>query len=44
MKRAWFFIVLGVICVVLALTTGRDLFYNLSYLIGVTLVISLFWA
>jgi uncharacterized protein (DUF58 family) len=43
-KRAWFFILLGVICVTLALTTGRDLFYNLSYLIGVTLLLSLFWA
>lgn len=44
MKRAWFFIVLGAICVILALTTGRDLFYNLSYLIGVILLLSLFWA
>ena len=44
MKRAWFFIVLGLICVILALTTGRDLFYNLSYLIGVVLILSLFWA
>jgi len=43
-KRAWFFVILGLVCVILALTTGRDLFYNLSYLIGVILVLSLFWA
>lgn len=44
MKRAWFFIIIGIICVILAQTTGRALFYNLSYLIGVILVTSLFWA
>ena len=44
MKRAWFFIILGLICVILAQTTGRALFYNLSYMIGVILVLSLFWA
>ncbi|MBN1935080.1 MAG: DUF58 domain-containing protein [Anaerolineae bacterium] len=44
MRRAWFFIILGAICVILALTTGRNLFYNLSYLIGVILFLSLFWA
>ena len=44
MKRAWFFILLGIVCLVLALVTGRELFYNLTYLIGGILLLSLIWA
>jgi uncharacterized protein (DUF58 family) len=43
-KRGWFLILIGVLCLVLALITGRDLFYNLAYLIGAILAVSLFWA
>lgn len=43
MRRAWFFILIGVACLILALTTGRDLFYNMAYLIGLVLVLSLIW-
>jgi uncharacterized protein (DUF58 family) len=42
-KRAWFFILIGVICLVLALTTGRELFYNMVYLITLLIVLSLIW-
>jgi uncharacterized protein (DUF58 family) len=35
---------LGLACLIAALTTGRDLFYNLTYLIIAILVISYLWA
>lgn len=40
MKRAWFFLLIGIACLVLALTTGRSLFYNMVYLIALVLLIS----
>ncbi len=44
MKRAWFFLIVGVLCLVLGLITGRELFYNMVYLIALALVLSLIWA
>jgi uncharacterized protein (DUF58 family) len=42
-RRAWLFILIGIACLVLALITGRDLFYNMVYLIGLMLVFSFLW-
>jgi uncharacterized protein (DUF58 family) len=42
-RRAWLFILIGVACLVLGLITGRDMFYNMVYLIVVILVISFLW-
>jgi uncharacterized protein (DUF58 family) len=42
-KRAWLFILVGVICLILAITTARDLFYNMVYLIAMVLVLSFLW-
>ena len=44
MKKAWFFLFIGILCLVLGLITGRDLFFNMVYLIGLALVLSLAWA
>lgn len=44
MKRAWFFILTGLVCLTLALATNRDLFYNLTYLIATVLALSWLWA
>ena len=44
MKRAWFFLIVGVLCLALGLITGRELFYNMVYLIALALVLSLIWA
>ena len=44
MKRAWFFLLIGIICLILALITGRELFYNMVYLVLITLIFSLIWA
>jgi uncharacterized protein (DUF58 family) len=37
------FILIGIISLVLGLITGRDLFYNMFYLVGVILILSFFW-
>jgi uncharacterized protein (DUF58 family) len=42
-RRAWLFILVGIICLVLGLTTGRKMFYNVVYLSGLVLVVSLVW-
>jgi uncharacterized protein (DUF58 family) len=42
-RRAWFFLLIGAICLILGLTTGRDLFYNMVYLVALVLVVSLIW-
>ena len=34
---------LGLICLIIALATGRDLFYNLTYLIAAIIVLSYLW-
>ncbi|MBN1640060.1 MAG: DUF58 domain-containing protein [Anaerolineae bacterium] len=44
MKRAWFFLVIAVVCLVLGMHTGRDLFYNMVYLLALALVLSFIWA
>ena len=36
--------VLGLVCLIAAFATGRDLFYNLTYLIVIMLVLSYLWA
>jgi uncharacterized protein (DUF58 family) len=38
------FLLIGALCLVLALITGRDLFYNMVYLIAAALILSLVWA
>jgi uncharacterized protein (DUF58 family) len=43
-KRAWLFLLVGAVCLVLALITGRGLFYNMVYLIAAALLLSLIWA
>ena len=43
MRRAWLFILTGIICLVLGLTTGRKMFYNVVYLSGLVLALSLAW-
>ena len=43
MKRAWFFLTVGVICLGLALITGRELFFNMVYLIALILALSFTW-
>jgi uncharacterized protein (DUF58 family) len=42
-RRAWLFILIGAVCLVLGLFTGRDLFYNVVYLTALTLVLSFIW-
>jgi uncharacterized protein (DUF58 family) len=37
------FILIGVVCLVLGLFTGRELFYNVVYLTALTLVLSFVW-
>jgi uncharacterized protein (DUF58 family) len=37
------FILIGVVCLVLGLITGRDMFYNMVYLAGVILALSFLW-
>lgn len=43
MRRAWFFILIGAVCLTLALITERDLFYNVVYLVVLVLVLSFVW-
>lgn len=43
-KRAWVFLILFGIASVIAIQTGRRLFLSLSYLLGVTIILSLLWA
>ena len=43
-RRAWVVLALGLICMVAALVTGRDLYYHLTYLLIITLLLSLLWA
>lgn len=43
-RRAWVVLTLGLICLVAALITGRDLYYHLTYLLMGTLLISALWA
>jgi uncharacterized protein (DUF58 family) len=43
-RRAWVVLTLGLICLVAALITGRDLYYHLTYLLTGTLLISALWA
>ncbi len=44
MKRAWFFLLIGGVCLVLALRTpGRRLFYNIVYLIALMLLLAFAW-
>lgn len=43
-RRAWVMIVLTVTCIIAALITGRDLYYQLTYLLGGTLLLSVLWA
>jgi len=42
-RRAWLFILVGVACLILGLTTGRDLFYNMVYLAIAVLILSFIW-
>jgi uncharacterized protein (DUF58 family) len=42
-RRAWLLILVGIISLVLGLITGRSMFYNLVYLVAVTLVLSFLW-
>ena len=44
MKRAWFFLLVGILCLVIGLVTGRRMFFNMVYLIGLALLLSLIWA
>lgn len=44
MKKAWFFLVIGILCLVLGLITARPMFYNMVYLIALALLLSLMWA
>jgi uncharacterized protein (DUF58 family) len=43
-KRAWFFLLVGILCLVIGLVTGRRMFFNMVYLIGLALLLSLIWA
>jgi uncharacterized protein (DUF58 family) len=43
-KRAWFFFIIGILCLVIGLITGRSMFFNMVYLIGMALILSLIWA
>jgi len=43
-KRAWFFLLIGIFCLVIGLITGRSMFFNMVYLIGLALILSLVWA
>jgi uncharacterized protein (DUF58 family) len=43
-RRAWIVLVLGLICTVAALVTGRDLYYHLTYLLAAILFLSALWA
>lgn len=43
-RRAWVVLVLGLICLVAALVTGRDLYYLLTYLLVTILLLSFLWA
>jgi uncharacterized protein (DUF58 family) len=43
-KRAWFFLLVGVASLIIGLNTGRALFYNVFYLVVLALVLSLVWA
>ena len=43
-RRAWIVLVLGLICVLAAMVTGRDLYYHLTYLFAAILLISALWA
>ena len=37
-------IILGIISLIGGLATGRDIFFNITYLLGLLLILSLFWA
>jgi len=43
-RRAWVALALGLICLVAALVTGRDLYYHLTYLFAILLLLSVLWA
>ncbi len=43
-RRGWVAFALGLICVVAALVTGRDLYYHLTYLLVAILLLSVLWA
>ena len=43
-RRAWVVLALWLVCMVAALVTGRDLYYYLTYLLTIILVLSAFWA
>jgi uncharacterized protein (DUF58 family) len=43
-RRAWVVLALGVVCVIAALVTGRDLYYHLVYLLTIILLLSATWA
>lgn len=44
MKRAWLFILVGAACLALGLTTGRDLFFNMVYLVATVVILSFLWS
>ena len=43
MKGSQIVFLLGLACLIAALATGRDLFYNLTYLIAAIIVLSYLW-
>jgi uncharacterized protein (DUF58 family) len=43
-RRVWVVLTLGLVCVVAALVTGRELYYYLTYLLTTALLLSYLWA
>ncbi|MBA3533517.1 MAG: DUF58 domain-containing protein [Ardenticatenales bacterium] len=43
-KRAWVFLLLFLLLLLIALQTGRQLFFSMAFMLGASLVLSLLWA